>query len=113
MASVLRKRAPQNGEVLAGRAVSGGSWSESFPGLVEFLAVSTWPDGSPRVPGSLVLFTDDAAWKGCLSDKDQDLVAFVTAPSPSEVLVALEEGLLLDKLDWRPNKSTKGSKRRS
>jgi hypothetical protein len=60
----------------------------------------------------LVLFTDDAVWKVCLSDKDQDLVAFVTAHSPQEALEALEEGLRQDKLDWRPNRSTKGNKGR-
>jgi hypothetical protein len=99
-----------NGSVTPPPPVEEGpeGWPARYPALVEFLTAAVWPDGSPRAPGTLTLFCEAGAWKACLNDKDQSLVSFCTAPSPSQLLLALEGGLETDNLDWR---STKGFQR--
>jgi hypothetical protein len=94
----------------SGAADCGGEWLQLFPAFVEFLAVTRWPDGAPRLPGSATLFTDQGAWKICLSDKDQARVAFVSASSPQAAFQAAEKALVADCLDWR---GTKGGDQKS
>jgi hypothetical protein len=89
------------------------SLSQSFPALVEFLAASKWADGAPRLPGTVTLFSDDGAWKLCLSDKDSQRIAFVTAPSPTEALERAEAGLRGSALDWRLQRPHSGQRRQN
>jgi hypothetical protein len=110
--SYLRKQAPPADQGSAGVAGSGGAWSSSLPALVEFLAACQWSDGSPRLPGSLTLFTDQGQWKVCLSDRDQARVAFVTASSPQEALEVAESRFVSGTLDWRAQRPQNGGSRR-
>ena len=76
-----------------------------IPTLLDFLFMRAWPDGTARVPGTLLLFADGERLKACLSDRDQGLVLFLTAESTSE-LFSLAETLLSDpRADWRPARS--------
>lgn len=72
-----------------------------FPALWEFLALDRWEDGSRRVPGTLTLFIDQARFKACLSDRDTDTTAFLSASSLQGILDKIEQGLVEDDLDWR------------
>lgn len=99
---MVKKRTQEDGEWIDLSAPStAGSWAQRFPELWGFLWDLEFDDGSKRSPGSLVLFRDALRLKACLSDKDADLVCFVTADSPDALLEALERGLAEDTLDWR------------
>lgn len=78
---------------------------EVFPtelaALGEFILAETWPDGSERTPGSLVVFREGFKLKACLSDKDQGTIAFVSAGTWDELLELAEAGLRSQQLDWR------------
>lgn len=99
------KRPGVNG---SGRSVVGcgddSAWGKKHPLLVEFLTACSYEDGAERIPGSVVLFFEGGAFKGCLSDKTTGCVAFRSATTVLGVLFELEEGLSQAKLDWRPGR---------
>jgi hypothetical protein len=88
-------------------AASYGEWEKKAPFLAAFLCDLLWDDGTSREPGSLVLFTQDGVWKGCLSDREAGLSAFVSCPTPGALMDALEKGLREDRLDWRRKRQEK------
>lgn len=99
---MVKKRLQESGEFIdLASPSSAGSWQTRYPELWGFLWDLQFDDGSQRTPGSLVIFRDALRIKACLSDKDADLVTFVTADSPDGLLEALERGLSEDILDWR------------
>jgi len=73
-----------------------------YPTLVQFLTLSRYGDGAARVPGSITLFFDTGTLKACLNDKDASLTAFVSGVGLAGLLGSIEDGLLGDRLDWRP-----------
>ncbi len=99
---------------------SGGSWSSgticpgtmltAFPHVLEFLTLPTWEDGSRRERGTLLLFVDGLAWKGCLKDKNGPRVCFVTSSDLDGLFLAIEDGLKADSLDWRADRPLNGKK---
>ena len=99
---MVKKRTAEDGEWIDLSAPStGGTWQARFPALWEFLWDLEYDDGSSRSPGSLILFRDATRFKGCLTDKDASLIAFVTGDTPEGLLEALNVGLSDDTLDWR------------
>lgn len=112
MTSFLRKAAPPESPTAAAGPADPGEWSASFPALSEFLAATTWADGSSRIPGTLTLFTDGCLWKLCLSDKAQSLVAFTSGSSPLHAFQSAEQGLVTGTLDWRSSRQPNSNKRR-
>lgn len=115
MSSFLRRREPSStsGDLL--RPPLSGEWGKVYPALVEFLSATAWDDGTNRAPGTLTVFTDGAAWKCCLADKDQGMVCFVTGPTPGDLFDSLEHGLVHDALDWRTQRQghQKGNRKSS
>lgn len=93
---------------LSKMSTAAGTWLQPFPSLWEFLTCSTWPDGEFRSTGSLLIFSDNGFLKACLTDKNGPRKAFVSGPDPDSLLLAVEEGLELDTLDWRPDFKGKG-----
>lgn len=91
-----------------GGASSGGMFrggaDDSRRHLGEFLGDSRYEDGTPRRPGTLNVFYEDGKWKGCLNDRDQGLVAFLTGGSLGELLDDVERHLKEGGLDWRKAK---------
>lgn len=83
-------------------------FARRYPCLHEWLTLDKWEDGTDRAPSTLMLFLDDCKPKGCLSDREEGKVAFVAAWTFTDVLTALEEGLLADSLDWRTNQKWSG-----
>jgi hypothetical protein len=92
--------------------VQGCAFAAVYPCLHEWLTLTRWEDGSARVPASLTLFFDDGRVKACLSDREQQRVAFVAGWTFSAVLEALEEGLVAHSLDWRPARGRSDQKGR-
>jgi len=109
--STLKRRVPPDAATGVAGPAAAGEWGSSLPSLAEFLVATTWEDGSPRIPGTLTLFTDADVWKICLADKAQSLVAFVSGLSPLQAFQAAEDGLLRDTLDWRPSSPRRGNKK--
>lgn len=86
------------------------SFAKKYPLLLEFLTRELWEPGVPRQRGTLFLFCEDGVFKACLNDKDCDEVSFVTKPTFTALLDAVERGLANNTLDWRL--STQGKARR-
>lgn len=98
----LRKRAGGGGPG-PGVPVGGpDDLRERVPALWTFLTEGKYPDGSPRLPGSMTLFSDAGLIKAAVNDKDAQLSAFVSSGSLAGLLEAVEAGLQADSLDWRP-----------
>jgi len=96
-------------------ATPGGAPSDHnlFPNLWEHLSCTRYPDGSARLPSTLVIVGGGSEWRGCISDKDNDRVCWKTAASVDELLLHLEEAAATeDPRDWRQAQSTNQKKRR-
>lgn len=89
--------------------VDAGVW----PSLLEYLSVSSYPDGSPRQTSSLIVLADGNAWKVCLSDKDNGRVLWKSGPTLQEALESVELALMADDpADWRRSAEATGAKRK-
>lgn len=109
--SFLRRRESSssgNGNSLA--YVGSAAESKRLPALCEFLAALTWPDGLPRVSGSLTVFAEDGRLKVWLSDRDQGLGGVVTVQSLESLLLDVEAALAKDSVQWRVPKDRKTRK---
>lgn len=107
----LKKPLPASGSDLpTGTAAAAGEWSKGLPTLAEFLSALTWEDGTSREPGTMLVFSEDGAWKACLHDRTAQLQVFVSAATPGGLLAALEKGLAGGSLDWRRKKAWGGGK---
>jgi hypothetical protein len=58
-------------------------------------------DGKARSPSSLVVFTEDGQWKGCLTEKDANLKLWRSGESFQKLLQAFEKALASGNADWR------------
>lgn len=83
-------------------AIVGGTWRDRYPSLWLFLSCPHYEDLETRQTGTLLIFVEQGRIKACLSDRECQEVAFVTAGNPDELFVRLEEGLKGNDLDWRP-----------
>ena len=75
-----------------------------FATLWEFLTLTVWDDGTARLPGTLLIFSDSGAVKACISDKDSACVGFLTAATFDSLLESVEAALAADSVDWRLTK---------
>lgn len=99
---MVRRRSDDDGEYIdLANPADAGEWGKAYPELWDFLFALEYDDGGARVPGSMVLFRDGPHLKACLSDKDANLVAFVSGNSPEALFRAIDTGLADDTLDWR------------
>jgi len=112
--SVLRNRRDRASPTADGgdRPQVSESVLKAYPGLLEFLGATRYPDGTDRVPGSVSIFIDDTALKACLNDKDGEASAYVTADSFKGILDVLERKLQDDSLEWRSWKKGLRAKRK-
>lgn len=82
-----------------------GTQLQLYPALTEFLFRTVWEeDGSPRCPGTVLLFGDGAWLKAMFNDKDQSLVAFTTLEAQEDILGELDKAVLSTSTDWRAAK---------
>jgi hypothetical protein len=75
-----------------------------FPTMWEFLSLSQWPDGKPRLTGTILLFVEQGRVKANLNDRDAGVSTFVSGTSFTLCLAAMETGLNEDSLEWRERK---------
>jgi len=107
--SFLRRRS-QEPEDLSGGLPPDKDFQDRFPALFEHLTASRYPDGSARRTCSLSVFCEDASWKACLNDRDQNLVLFVTESRFDTLLEGLELLLQEEFPPWRKSKGATGGK---
>ncbi len=67
-----------------------GELKKSYPTLHAHLCDLTYEDGEIRRTSSLIVFTEDCVWKGCLNDRDAGTNIWGEAPSFTTLLELLE-----------------------
>lgn len=76
-----------------------------LPALWEFLSVSFWDDGSPREPGTILVWFDGKGINGMLRDRDSKCVAFASAEDLAGILAAFDRGIRNGSLEWKPERA--------
>lgn len=71
------------------------------PNLFAFLTDTKYDDGSPRMTGSVSIFTQVGVLKACIADKDNKRIAFVEALSLCELVQMIEDAICNDSTDWK------------
>jgi len=84
----------------ANAVASDPAMEKQFPTLHAFMTAIE-EDGRPRSPSSLVVFTEDGQWKGCLSEKDIGLQLWRTGDTLQKLLGSIEKALASGQADWR------------
>ncbi len=85
------------------------AFGDRCPQLFEHLTATEFADGAMRATSTLTVFSEHGSFKGCLNNKEEGVVAFVTSSTLTGILDAFEEGLEMDALDWRrPHGSKQG-----
>lgn len=109
---VKRLQDTEKGALLGGKA-SDPKFADDYPALAEHLCLD-WLEGSARQPSTLTITTDGGRWRGSIRDRDNGLVAFLTADGFYDLLGALEHNLANDSLDWRADQfaQAKGQQRK-
>lgn len=82
-----------------------------FADLTAFLCSSSWPDGSPRELGTLLVMLGGNGWRLKVRDPNGARYAFYAASTLQDALTGLDMGLAEDDLDWRPEKPWEKGKR--
>jgi hypothetical protein len=82
-------------------AMADEDFRKRYPGLVELMTASTYPDGSSRLPSAIVLFYEDGLFKGSVSDKSSESALWATGASLSAFLKTLEARVGEERPDWR------------
>lgn len=77
-----------------------------YPNLYEHVMTEKWDDGTPREPHTLLIFADAWLWKVMVKDRVESRVAFLTAPTFTELLEGCEKVVLTGKADWRADKKS-------
>lgn len=102
--ALVRRAAGKVGPQGPAEPLGPGELLAGFPGLAEWLVLGSWPDGTARVTGTVLLFVEDGRWKAWLNDRDGGMGCFVSGRSPEEVLAAAEKAVGLAGGDWRANR---------
>lgn len=105
------RRLPPSGEGSNGGEPLDPDFKDRFPALFEHLTANRYPDGTARRTCSLSVFSEDAAWKMCLNDRDQSMVLFVTEARFDACLESLELLLQEELPPWRKSKGQQGGRR--
>lgn len=102
MARFISRRVLENGQAAGPSAPQLGEWAGLYPALSEYMVQIEWAAGEPRVPSTLLIFTEQGMWKCCFVDKDQGQMAFLTAGTPTQLLQLLNTQLQAGSVDWKP-----------
>jgi hypothetical protein len=85
-------------------SASAGTLLQPFPELLEFLCLTSLPDGTKRSPGKMSLSLESGMWQVALSDLETSLYACLTGEDLDCVLLTVEERLRAGSMPWRPSR---------
>src|SRR5260370_15240437 len=111
MGIVRRSVTPSGGASSSPTLPLVGSYWAGLPDLVSFLRDLSWPDGSTRTTGTLMLMAEGGCWKCWLHDREAAMGCFVAGQTLEECLQAASDAVGREGADWRPDR--KGGTRRS
>lgn len=77
------------------------AFREAYPVLSEYLVAQTFPDGAPRKGATITVFAAEDGLKGCLNERDQGLMLWVTCDTFNGLWQALEDQLCSERVPWR------------
>jgi hypothetical protein len=77
------------------------AFAKKFPCMFELMTCAILPGGEVRKPSSLLVFTEDGSWKGCLTERELEVSLWCTQGSFQALLEGLEERLTVPQPDWR------------
>lgn len=112
MGEFLKTRDQHLGNGVSEQDRQESDFARAYPCLHEWITLLVWDDGAARVPATVTVFFEDGRFKACLSDRDQQRVAFTSGWTVDGALGALEEGLLGHTLDWRTKSGQGGGRPR-
>jgi hypothetical protein len=69
--------------------------------LAEFLVEGRYETGEVRATPTLMVYVTDSRWQAWLHDREETRACWVAGETLDELLDALEEGLMEDRLPWR------------
>lgn len=72
-----------------------------MPFLRDYLCDTVFADGTARQTSTLLVFTEDGCWKGCLTDRELQRVGWAAGRSLGDLLRTLDRLLTEDRLEWR------------
>lgn len=87
-------------------AAADPAFEETHPALAEYLTL-IWDGQRRRQTCTLLLMADEGMWKGCLSDRDHDLVLWASAATLAGVYASLEASLASGDARWREKRPYK------
>lgn len=93
-----------------GEAAKDAAMLKEFPVLHAFMT-QLEEDGKARTPSSLVIFSEDGVWKGCLTERDANVKLWRTGDSINKLLQAFEKALASGQADWRRGFDPKGAQK--
>lgn len=102
--SWLRRASGTGVEGGAGVLLDDAKFLKDFPALLELVSATSWEDGKSRKTSTMLLFVEEGRWKCCLSDREQQLTAFLSAGTHQGLLQAAEKGLQGGTVEWRKQK---------
>jgi hypothetical protein len=84
-------------------------FKSTYPNLHSFMSDTCYAEGAVRLTGSMSLFVMTGALKCCVTDKDRNVIAFVTAPTLDELLQLVDDGICNDSLEWKAGSKAYGA----
>jgi hypothetical protein len=101
----LVRRSGGGGAPVGDVAALDASISAVSPTLVEWLTTLKWENGDKRQTGTVMVLAEDGVWKAWLHDRDGRCSGWLSAGSLFDLLVAIEEGLVNNSVNWRADKA--------
>lgn len=77
---------------------------KDFPTLLEFLSLSSWPNGEERTTGTMTISCYQGRCSICLNDRDQERSQFVSADTLKDAFKAAEKIADGSGGGWRPTR---------
>jgi hypothetical protein len=113
--SEFLKRPPTGGQSPTSSAeLCDAEFRLSYPAMYEYVALTSFEDGTARQTSTIYLFTDGGKWKLLFKDRDGSRCFFVTADDLTTALETAERQLQDGRADWRadrPPTAGRGGKR--
>ena len=108
---ISRKASSDGGGAAGGRgAAADPDLARECPGVLEYLTLTTFSDGSEREVATLLVFSEEGLWKACLNDRAEGCSLWATGSTLFEALGAMDAMLTQGTASWR--RSGQARKRR-